>query len=297
MILVIGEILVDRIGKEIDGRLDLTANRGGAALNVASDLANLRKETIFYGVVGKDVLGSFLSDSLKKCPSCFHPKVAFRKDKETTIAFYLKDKGTFQFIRKNAADYDFSLKERKALPYSKCDRVHFGSLFVSDISARKSVLSFVKERKKRNKIISFDVNFRQDIFKENQKYVSYYQEMVSLCDIVKFTKEEILRLSKKDNLKQAMEFYSHSAKLILVTDGKKGAYAFYKGKSYFEKSTPVSKIADTIGCGDSFRAGCLSYVEDRKLDELKEKEIRQRLKKGNECGAKTCLVNGALHAY
>ena len=70
-----------------------------------------------------------------------------------------------------------------------------------------------------------------------------------------------------------------------------------KGKSYFEKSTPVSKIADTIGCGDSFRAGCLSYVEDRKLDELKEKEIRQRLKKGNECGAKTCLVNGALHAY
>ena len=66
MILVIGEILVDRIGNEIDGRLDLTANRGGAALNVASDLADLRKETVFYGVVGKDVLGSFLSDALKK---------------------------------------------------------------------------------------------------------------------------------------------------------------------------------------------------------------------------------------
>ena len=110
MILVIGEILVDRIGNEKDGRLDLTANRGGAALNVASDLADLRKETVFYGVVGKDVLGSFLSDSLKKCPSFFHPKVAFRKDKETTIAFYLKDKGTFQFIRKNGADYDFSLR-------------------------------------------------------------------------------------------------------------------------------------------------------------------------------------------
>ncbi len=297
MILVIGEILVDRIGNEKDGKLNLTANRGGAALNVASDLADLGKDTWFYGVVGKDVLGDYLLDSLKKCPTCFHSKVAIRKNKETTIAFYLKDKGTFQFIRKDGADYDFSLKERRALPYSKCNRIHFGSLFVSDISARKSILSFVKERKNKGKIISFDVNFRQDIFKENQKYVSYYQEMVSLCDIVKFTKEEILRLSKKDNLKQAREFYSRSVKLILVTDGKKGAYAFYKGKSYLVKSTPVSSVVDTIGCGDSFRAGCLSFLYEMELDNLKEKDIRQRLKKGNECGGRTCLVQGALHAY
>lgn len=296
MVLVIGEILVDRIGNQEKASLKLTAKRGGAARNVASDLADLKTETSFYGVIGKDVLGSFLLSSLKDCSLYLKPYIFQRNDKETTIAFFLKDQGSFQFLRKDGADYDFSLKERNTLPASKCSIIHFGSLFVSDTDSRKRVLSYIRSRKKKGKRISFDVNFRKDIFSPNQKYVSCYQERISLCDIVKFTKEEILMLSKKDDIESAREFYSRSAKLILVTDGKEGSYAYYNGTMCFEKSTPVKPV-DTIGCGDSFRAGCLSYLDGKDLSSLSEEDISSRLKRGNECGRKTCLVEGALHAY
>ncbi len=54
---------------------------------------------------------------------------------------------------------------------------------------------------------------------------------------------------------------------------------------------------DTIGCGDSFMAGALSYLHGRDIDSLREEDIRKLLCRGNACGRATCLVEGALHGY
>ncbi len=296
MILVIGEILVDRIGEKKKGALSLTAKRGGAPLNVASDLADLKCESFFYGVIGKDILGRFLLSSLKECSPFLHYSLGERADRETSIAFYRKEDSSFQFIRKQGADFSFSLKERNSLPYQKAKRIHFGSLFLSSPEARKTILSFAGKRKKKGKILSFDVNFRSDIFAKGENFVPYYQERISLCDIVKFTKEEMLMLSKKPDREEARKFYSSSVKRILVTDGEEGSFAFYKGKKFRQ---PVKKVKpkDTIGAGDSFRAGCLSFLAEKDRDSLTEEDISLRLKRGNGCGRKTCLISGALHAY
>ena len=55
MILVIGEILIDLIGKDNNDGIDLTARLGGAPFNVASNLSFLDVPTTFYGVVGKNI--------------------------------------------------------------------------------------------------------------------------------------------------------------------------------------------------------------------------------------------------
>lgn len=65
MVLVIGEILMDMIGNENIDSLQVQGKLGGAPLNVASDLADLDVDTMFYGVIGKDIIGQFLKGQLR----------------------------------------------------------------------------------------------------------------------------------------------------------------------------------------------------------------------------------------
>lgn len=216
-----------------------------------------------------------------------------REDRETTIAFFLKDKGEFQFLRKNGADYDFDKETLLSLPYQNAKIIHFGSLFLSDKKARETIFECIKEYKKEGKIISFDVNYRSDIFKDTDDIVSYYKEMISYSDIVKLTKDELVLLTGTEDMNNALKTFD-DRKVILITDGENGSYCYLNGKLYHQASEKVNPI-DTIGCGDSFMAGCLSYIHNHSL--TTKENILDMLSRGNECGKRTCLVSGALHGY
>ncbi len=43
-------------------------------------------------------------------------------------------------------------------------------------------------------------------------------------------------------------------KLIVVTLGAKGSYAFMQGNTYFQPAVKVDKVIDTTGCGDAYQA-------------------------------------------
>ncbi len=293
MVLVIGEILMDMIGNENIDSLQVQGKLGGAPLNVASDLADLDVDTMFYGVIGKDIIGQFLKGQLRDRKSNFSILLNESEDRETTIAFFLKDKGEFQFLRKNGADYDFDKETLLSLPYQNAKIIHFGSLFLSDRKAREIVFECIKEYKKEDKLISFDVNYRSDIFKDTDDIVSYYKEMISYSDIVKLTKDELTLLTGIDDMNNALKAFD-DRKVILITDGENGSYCYLNGKLYHKASEKVNPI-DTIGCGDSFMAGCLSYIHNHSLST--KENILDMLSRGNECGKRTCLVSGALHGY
>jgi fructoselysine 6-kinase len=56
-------------------------------------------------------------------------------------------------------------------------------------------------------------------------------------------------------------------KLIVVTLGAKGSYAFDQGKTYFQPALPVPKVLDTTGCGDAYQAAfALSYYLDNNIE-------------------------------
>ena len=139
MILVIGEILIDMVGNIASNSLQLEGKLGGAPFNVASNLADLDVDTTFYGVVGKDVIGDFLLDQLQEHKECLNLFVKQKEDRMTTIAFFLKDKGNFQFLRKIGADYCFNKEELISFPNKETKYVHFGSLFLSNKEARETI--------------------------------------------------------------------------------------------------------------------------------------------------------------
>jgi sugar/nucleoside kinase (ribokinase family) len=64
-------------------------------------------------------------------------------------------------------------------------------------------------------------------------------------------------------------------KLIVVTMGAHGSYAFCNGEAYYQPALKVNKVIDTTGCGDAYQAAfALTYY--------KTKNIRQSMLAGAE---------------
>ena len=155
MILVIGEILIDLIGKDNNDGIDFTARLGGAPFNVASNLSFLDVPTTFYGIVGEDIFGEYILKEAKKSYK-LNLNIIKEKERNTTLATYIKDdssnEGTFEFIRKNGSDYFFTKNDLSKIDLVKVDLIHFGSLFLSNDVARNNIFGFIDEVKSKKTI-------------------------------------------------------------------------------------------------------------------------------------------------
>ena len=106
MILSIGEILADMVGKQVDGQVSFERKAGGAPFNVACGVARFGGESGFIGCVGDDLIGDFLTDFAKAQGLSFL-RVDKSEKHNTTLAFVeLSPEGerSFCFYRKNTAD-------------------------------------------------------------------------------------------------------------------------------------------------------------------------------------------------
>lgn len=76
---------------------------------------------------------------------------------------------------------------------------------------------------------------------------------------------------------ELLDYYENLAnktgRLLIVTLGAKGSYAFSKGEKHYQPAIQVPKVVDTTGCGDAYQGGfALTY--------LKTKDIAKSMKAG-----------------
>jgi len=75
-------------------------------------------------------------------------------------------------------------------------------------------------------------------------------------------------------------------KILVVTNGKSGSYAYVDGGILYEPASPVSKVVDSTGAGDAFSAGFIAGY-------LEKTNIVHALHLGNKHGAKIIQKIGA----
>ena len=288
MILCVGEILADMIGKTENGVFSYERRAGGAPFNVACGVKKFGVKSAFFGTVGDDLVGRFLFDFAKE-----HVDEAYvRMDEShnTTLAFVeLDEKGdrSFCFYRKDTADT--YLEAVPPLLRARANIVHIGSLMLSEKRGVEYAVNLAKKAHGAGKLVSFDVNYREDIFPDREAAVALYKTMLGAADIVKLSEEEYEAFGK-EYVQRALK-----EKLVCVTLGEKGCMWPYRGESNALPTIPV-KTVDTTGAGDAFYAGALS-----RLDGLpKEKWTRENLNRvfafANVCGAFTTRSRGAIDA-
>ena len=211
MITCIGEILID----QFRDNGSISNNIGGAPFNVSVAIKRSGGSSSFVGAVGKDELGRYIKEETSKL-GLDNLYIDELDNHPTTIALVTLDNGerSFKFIRDNAADYQLSFPLPDFVKESNI--VHIGSLMISEEKGRNFVDELIKYLKERNILISFDINYREDIFKGCNDVRDIYKHVIDQIDILKISDEEISIFGEEyiNSLKN---------KLICLSLGSKGS--------------------------------------------------------------------------
>ena len=265
---------------------------GGAPFNVACNIALFNnKDAAFYGTVGNDSYGQFLIDFAKE--KINHLCVDKLDSYQTTQAIVTLDNGerSFKFIR--GADFHLDINKIKDIDLSDINIVHLGSLMLSHIEGRDfidEVISYIHSSSKC--LISFDVNYRDDIFSSPEEAKNVFLHVIRQVDVIKFTEEELILLSGQDDIKTGLEMLLNPSQIAVVTLGKDGSIFFSKDK-FIKVDTYPLKPVDTTGAGDAFYSYFL-YRLDNGLDISDDNSIKHTLLRANVVGGLTTQKNGAI---
>lgn len=299
----IGEVLIDFVaenqGKDLTLAHTFTKKAGGAPANVACAIAKLGGQASFVGSVGKDPMGMFLLNVLENEGvniSCVQRIPHF-----TTMAFVsISEDGERDFIFARGADH--FLKYDKDLQKNfENNIVHFGAataLLGGELE--KAYDHYFFDALTKNCFISFDPNYREDLWKEEKEtFITKCKAFIEKSDLCKFSEEEALLISGKDKIEEVCdELHRLGAKILTITLGKKGTYLSTITKSQLIPSVSVQPV-DTTGAGDAF-IGCLLQQLSQK-SELKNQELSfdswaNMIQIANKAGAITTTQFGAIAA-
>lgn len=294
MILSIGEILADMVGSNENGTLTFKAFCGGAPFNVAVNAKNAGAKVGFIGKVGKDVLGRFVESEANKANLDY---LDIQKDdsRNTTIAFVsLKDgERDFAFNRHDTADYNIDLDKIDFTKYKDLKILHLGSLMLSEKNGKKFAKKVLKKAKELGVLLSFDMNFRMDTYKDFEDAKKAYKPYVENADIIKFSDDELKLYTGIEDIKTAIESIYRKGQLFLLTLGEKGSMYYYEGETGIVPTVKVKAI-DTTGAGDAFFGTFLANIESKTFS---KENIESALLKANEEGAKTTQFLGAIKLW
>ena len=290
MILSIGEILADLVGDSNDAGLSIKAFCGGAPFNVAVNAKIAGAKVGFVGRVGNDVMGRYVVKQASKANlDCLD--IQYDEKRNTTLAFVTLVDGErdFAFNRHDTADFNIDFNQ---IDFSNNDLsiVHLGSLMLSEnagIDLAKKVVLKVKEIGKK---LSFDINFRSDIYKDFECAKKAYEYFIKNADIIKFSDDELKLYTGVENLDKAIEKVYQKGQLLLLTLGSNGSMFYYNGQSGVVPTKKVKPI-DTTGAGDAFFGTFLANIENK---EWTKDNIENALVKANKAGAETTQFLGAV---
>lgn len=299
----IGELLIDFVaenqGSNLSKATNFTKKAGGAPANVACAIAKLGGKSSFIGCVGKDAFGSFLLDVLKN--EGVDISMAQRSKTFTTLAFVsIAKDGERDFVFDRGADeelkYDPSIKSE-----FKKSILHFGAATaLLGGNLEKAYGHYLFDGLCNESFIAFDPNYRSDLWAADEAtFIKKCLPFVEKSHLCKFSLEEALLLSGKENLEDACTFlHEIGADIITVTLGKDGTFVSTKTIKETVPSITVSPV-DTTGAGDAF-IGCLLF----QIAELSNFEIifddraalLKMVEKANKAGAITTTKFGAIVA-
>ena len=194
-ILAIGEILIDltQTGTGENGIPQFAANPGGAPANLAVAAARLGAQTAFIGKVGADGFGSYLTSVLKQ-NGVDASHVAVDPEDPTTIAVVSVDASgerSFSFYRKANADVKLTAGDIPDSALQRARFVHFGSVSLTADPSRSATLDAVRRARAMGKVITYDPNYRANLWPDAAAAVAQMKAPLKLVDILKVSDEEL----------------------------------------------------------------------------------------------------------
>lgn len=300
-VIALGELLIDFTmnGQSEQGNNMFEACPGGAPCNVLALLNKMGKKTAFIGKVGKDQFGALLRDTITEA-GIDASNLMVDENVNTTLAFvhtFPDGDREFSFYRNPGADMMLTADEVKSEVVKDTKVFHFGTLSMTHEGVREATKKAVETAKANGCLVSFDPNLRPplwgslDLAKEQMEYG------FGKCDILKISDNEIQFVSGKEDYDEGIAYLqeTYNIPLILLTMGKDGSRAYYKGMRVERPGFSVKAI-ETTGAGDTFCGSSLNYLVDHDFENLTEEQLGEMLTFANAAAALVTTKKGAIKA-
>jgi len=262
---------------------------GGAPANFAYHVSQLGFDGYAVSAIGNDENGNEIIENLhmKKLNHILE-KISFPTG---TVKVTLDGKGIPQYeICENVAwdNIPFTTEIENIAKQTKA--VCYGSLAQRSTISRLTINKFLDSVQK-DALKVFDINLRQDFFSQE-----IIEDSLKRCDILKINDDEIILVGQLFDWEELQEvelckkiLNNYDLKMVVLTKGAEGSYVITKEETSY-KPTPIVKVADTVGAGDSFTASLVaSFLNGKSIYEAHEIAVK--------VSAFVCTQHGAMPTF
>lgn len=243
---------------------------GGAPANVAVAAARLGADVHFAGMLGQDMFGDFLFDSLADAgvaTDC----IARTAEAKTALAFVALDEHgerSFSFYRPPAADLLFRSTDFKPACFEGTGVFHVCSNSLTEAGIAEATYEGMRRARDGGAIVSIDLNLRPALWPQGEDPSPWLWRALAEADLVKLSREELEYLADPLGGEAAAmrRLWQHRAQLLVVTDGARPIHWHTRAANGTVDTFRVTAL-DTTAAGDAFVGGLLFHLGKYELDQ------------------------------
>jgi len=256
MITVAGEALIDLV---IDASGAVTAVPGGAPFNVARIIARLGGDCQYVGRLSDDGFGDQLRGSLEEAR--VRIAVPDPTPAPTTLAIARLDAlgvAEYKFYLERTSAGELTTADVPAETLDGSSAIALGGLGLLIEPTASSLIALIHHRPPGATIL-LDPNCRPAAVTDLPAYREMIDTVVRQVDVVKASTDDLRLLRPADTpIRAARSLLDLGPAAVLVTDGAAPATVLTESGEW-SLSVPVVEVVDTIGAGDAFVAGFLTW--------------------------------------
>ncbi len=308
-LLALGELML-RLSPPDNERITrgdtLGKQAGGAELNAITGAAMLGLRCGIISKLPANDLGTYIKNRVRLC-GVSDDYLVYDQDKDARLGVYYYENGAYPrkprivYDRKNTsvnkltvADYEDSLYEA-----ARCFHTSGITLALSP-QLRETAIEMIKRFKEKGAIISFDVNFRGNLWTgaEAKKCI---ERILPYVDVF-FCSEDTARLTflKEGSAREIMKSFTREYPISIVASTQRVVHSpkrhtfgsiIYSARddTYFEEPPYADiEVVDRIGSGDAYISGVLYGLLS------KEEDYQRALEYGNATSALKNTIPGDL---
>lgn len=227
---------------------------GGCAGNTARSMAVIGTPVILSSRIGKDEAGEKVANELKSRGV----GLDLVEDSSSTTgmtAVLLFDEGRKRsFIYHPGVNSHICVEDISSSTLEKISWLHIAGFFNTDLLAKDSA-RLLRHAKERGIPTSIGLAW------SSTGDWAWIKPCYPFLDLLLMNQEEARSLTGKISPEESARLLSEKEKmLVVVTEGEKGAYAAHLDWGVCSAPAQVVDVVDSTGAGDSFNAGCLSWI-------------------------------------
>lgn len=265
---VIGEALTDII--ERPGQMD-EEHPGGSPMNVAIGLGRLGHPVLLGTWIGRDPRGQEIAAHCAASQVKLLPGSDQAERTSTALA---------QVDADGHAEYTFDLLwQVPSIPARLGPLVaHVGSMSAV-LEPGADEIAALLSRASANATICYDPNVRPDIMRAPESVRARIERLIGLADVVKVSTEDIAWLyPQRSEAESCADWLGRGPAVLILTRGGDGATGWTAGASV-DVPAGSSRVADTVGAGDSFMSGFIHALWGADLLGAQRREALKQIPK------------------